>query len=145
MAETKTKPSALSVDAFVANIEPSRRADAVRLIEMMRNATGDDPVMWGDSIVGFGTYHYRYATGHEGDTCVVGFSPRKAEFSLYLMGLYFPESAETSRQLLGRLGKHRMGKACLYIKKLADVEESVLQDLLALSIAKVRENYPQSA
>jgi hypothetical protein len=141
MAEAKTKPTALSVDAFVATIEPARQADANRLIEMMRNATGEDAVMWGGSIVGFGSYHYRYATGHEGDTCVIGFSPRKTEFSLYLMGLYFPESAEMAAKLLARLGKHRMGKACLYVKKLADVDEGVLADLLALSTTAIRRQY----
>ena len=122
MAETKTKPTQVSVDAFLDAVDdPVRRADGKAVRAMMERATGAPAVMWGPSIVGFGSYHYRYASGHEGDMCRVGFSPRKAELVLYVGG--FPEYGE----MLAGLGKHKRSKACLYVKKLADVDMAVLE------------------
>ena len=142
MAAQKTVPTSGDVGAFLAEIEQEqRRTDAGRLVELMHGCTAEPPRMWSGGIVGFGQYHYRYASGHEGDSCLVGFSPRKSEFSIYLMGIYFPDSVETARLLLDRLGKHRMGKACLYVKRLSDVDEAVLGQLVELSVAKLREHY----
>jgi hypothetical protein len=142
MAEQKTRPNTGEVRVFLADVKPEqRRADAARMVELMQRATGEPPRMWSGGIVGFGQYHYRYASGHEGDSCLVGFSPRQSEFSIYLMGIYFPDSTETARLLLDRLGKHRMGKACLYVKRLSDIDEAVLGQLVTLSVAKLREHY----
>lgn len=137
-----TQPTSADVTAFLDQLEPARRADADRLVAIMSAATGEPAVLWGGSIIGFGRYHYRYPTGNEGDSSLVGFSPRKSEFSVYLMGAYFPESAARTTELLGRLGKHRMGKACLYVRKLADIDETVLRDLVDFSIAELRRHYP---
>jgi len=130
MAELKTKPTDVSVDSFLDDIEhPVRRADGNALREMMERATGEPATMWGPTIVGFGTYHYRYASGHEGDMCRVGFSPRAANLVLYVGG--FPEY-ET---LLAKLGKHKRSKACLYVNKLADVDLAVLEDIVRRTYA----------
>lgn len=124
MAETKTSPTAVSVDAFLDAVpHPVRRADGVAIRAMMERVTGEPATMWGPSIVGFGSYHYRYATGHEGDAPRMGFSPRSANLTLYVGG--FPEY----EALLAKLGKHRSSKACLYINKLADVDAHVLEDI----------------
>ena len=126
MATAKTKPSALSVEAFVKAIaDPQRRKDCVTLIGLMKKATGSKPKTWGTSIVGFGEYHYRYASGHEGDMCLLGFSPRKQALSLYCCA-----GLEEFKDLLGRLGKHKTGKGCLYIKSLEDVDLPTLTTLL---------------
>ena len=128
MAEAKTKPSTVNVDAFIAAVEkPVRREDAVVLREMMERVTGEPATMWGPSIIGFGSYHYQYASGHEGDTCRVGFSPRSTNLVLYSGS--FPEYAA----LLERLGKHKAGKGCLYLNKLADVDLSVLEEIIRYS------------
>jgi hypothetical protein len=125
MAETKTKPTQVSVDDFIAAVEkPVRRADAGIVRDLMERVTGEPATMWGPSIIGFGTYHYRYASGHEGDMCRVGFSPRSANLVLYVGG--FPEFEE----LLEKLGKHRRSKACLYLNKLADVDLGVLEEIV---------------
>jgi hypothetical protein len=125
MAEIKTKATAMSVDEFITSVEkPVRRADAVVLREMMERITAEPATMWGPSIIGFGAYHYRYASGHEGDTCRVGFSPRSANQVLYVGG--FPEY----EALLGRLGKHKTSKACLYLNKLAEVDLDVLEEIV---------------
>ena len=124
MAETKTKPTQVNVDDFIAAVEkPVRRADAVILREMMERVTGEPATLWGPTIIGFGSYHYRYASGHEGDSCRIGFSPRSANLVLYVGG--FPEY----EALLGRLGKHKSCKACLYINKLADVDLNVVEEI----------------
>ena len=124
MAETKTKPTDVSVDAFLDGVaHPVRRADGKAVRAMMERVTGEPAVMWGPSIVGFGSYHYRYASGHEGDMCRVGFSPRSANLVLYVGG--FPEY----EALLARLGKHKRSKACLYLNKLADVDPAVLEEI----------------
>lgn len=135
MAELKTKPTDESVADFLAGVEPERRRlEGTRLRDMMREITGEKPVMWGPSIVGFGLMRYRYATGREADWMRVGFSPRKAALSLYgLKG--GPDTAD----LLSRLGPHTAGAGCVYVKKLDDVDEAVLRRLIALGAA--RENY----
>ena len=125
MAETKTRPTPANVDDFIAAIEkPGRRDDAKALREMMERVTGEPAIMWGPSIIGFGAYHYLYASGHEGDACRVGFSPRSANLVLYVGG--FPGFEE----LLGKLGKHKRSKACLYLNKLADVDLGVLEEIV---------------
>src|SRR6187402_2464019 len=113
MPENKTKPTDVSVDAFLAGVEPEqRRADGRMMLDMMTRLTGEPPVMWGPSIIGFGTLHYRTEAGREGEICRIGFSPRKAQFVLYLAAC-MPEYDA----LLAALGKHSTGKGCLYIRK----------------------------
>lgn len=130
MAETKTRPTGVSVDTFLDGVaHPVRRADGQALRTMMERITGEPAVMWGPSIVGFGSYHYRYASGHEGDMARIGFSPRSANLVLYVGG--FPEYAA----LLAKLGRHKGSKACLYINKLADVDLAVLEDIVRRSWA----------
>jgi hypothetical protein len=128
MTENKTQVTGVSADDFIAAVEhPVRLHDALRLRTLMAELTGQEPEMWGPTIVGFGKVHYKYATGREGDTAAVGFSPRKASLSLY--GL---TNAPESAALLDRLGKHKTGAGCLYINKLADVEEAVLAELISI-------------
>ena len=130
MAEIKTGPTQVSVDAFLDAVEhPVRRADGKTVRAMMERVTGEPAVMWGPSIVGFGRYHYRYASGHEGDMCRIGFSPRAANLVLYLDGL--PEY----EALLAKLGKHKRSKACLYLNKLADVDLAVLEEIVERTYA----------
>ena len=130
MAEVKTKPTDASVDAFLDGVaHPVRRADGKAVRAMMERVTGEPAVMWGPSIVGFGRYHYRYASGHEGDMCRIGFSPRSAKLVLYLGG--FPDY----EALLAQLGKYTRSKACLYLTKLADVDPAVLEDIVRRSYA----------
>jgi hypothetical protein len=134
MADNKTKPTQLSVTAYIDALpDPAARADAKALVKLMRSATGEKPKMWGGSIIGFGSYHYVYDSGREGDMPVVGFSPRKAATVLY--GL---RGAEEVEELLAKLGKHTTGKGCLYIKKLADVDPKVLEKLVTGSVAAKR-------
>lgn len=140
MYEAKTKPTGVSVSAYLAAIEDDeRRKDCRTLASLMKRVTGCSPKIWGTSIVGFDSYHYRYASGHEGDACVVGFSPRKGDISIYLMAGY--EDPET-RDLLSRLGRHKTGKACLYIRRLADVQVPVLEELVVRSVEEIRRRYP---
>ena len=134
MAEIKTKPTGAAVDAFIAAVDkPARRADAAVLREMMERVTGAPATMWGPPIIGFGSYHYRYASGHEGDACRVGFSPRAANLVLYVGGFPGYEA------LLGRLGKHKTSKACLYVNKLADVDAGVLEEIVRRTYAAAEE------
>jgi hypothetical protein len=134
MAENKTKATKLSVAAFVGAIADSaKRADARALVNLLQSVSGEKPKMWGPSIIGFGSYHYRYESGREGDMPLIGFSPRKPATVLYNM-LGFSDSAA----LLAKLGKHKTGKGCLYIKNLADVDQKVLQALAVKSIAGMR-------
>lgn len=138
MAENKTKPTKLSVTEFINGLaDPAKRADAKALIKVMQSATGEKPKMWGPSIIGFGSYHYKYESGWEGDMPVLAFSPRKAATVLYGM-TGFSEAAE----LLPKLGKHTTGKGCLYIKKLADVDQRVLETLVVKSLAAKRARQP---
>jgi hypothetical protein len=134
MAESKTKPTQLSVAAFLDAIpDEAKRADAKALVKMLQRATGEKPKMWGPSIVGFGSSHYKYESGREGDAPLVGFSPRKAATVLY--SLMQSSGAQT---LLAKLGKHTTGKGCLYIKKLADVDQKILEELAVQSVAAAR-------
>ena len=134
MAENKTKATEVSVTAYIAALpEESRRADAKALVKLMQGATGEKPKMWGPSIIGFGSYHYVYESGREGDMPIVGFSPRKAATVIY--GLRAAGEAES---LLAKLGKHTTGKGCVYIKKLADVDQKVLSTLITKSAAATR-------
>lgn len=143
MAETKTRPTGMSVGEFIAQVDdPRKRADSAVLIDMLERVTGEKAKMWGPSIVGFGRYHYKYDSGHEGDSCLAGFSPRKAEFSIYLNGGYFPEVQSKQEALLQKLGKHRMGKGCLYVKRLEGIDLKVLEQLIKLSLENLRARYP---
>lgn len=118
MNENKTKPNTASVAAFLAAIEgDERRNDCEALLALMRKVTGKPAVLWGSSIIGFDAFHYKYASGHEGDMAVTGFSPRKAEISIYLTA-----PGADQADLLAQLGRHKMGKACLYIRKLSDID-----------------------
>ena len=140
MPAAKTKPTGVSATTYIAAIQDDvRRAECKSLAVMMKRVTTCSPKMWGPSIVGFDSYHYQYASGHEGDACVVGFSSGKAHISIYLVSGY--ESAQT-QELLSRLGKHKIGKACLYIKRLADVDVAVLEALVAQSVATIKKKYP---
>jgi hypothetical protein len=138
MADNKTKPTKLSVAAFIDNVaNPAQRADAKALVKWMQSASGEKPRMWGPSIVGFGSCHYKYESGREGDMPLIGFSPRKAATVLYLM-----TASSESAALLAKLGKPTTGKSCLYVRKLADVDQKVLQALIAKSVAAMRARYP---
>jgi hypothetical protein len=133
LADNKTRPTDASVREFLDGVEnETRRADAKQLLEMMREVTGEEPRMWGPSIVGFGSYRYRYESGREGDWFPAGFSPRKSSLVVYIMS-GFPRHAE----LMERLGKHRTGKSCLYINKLEDVDVNVLRELVRRSAEHV--------
>ena len=137
MAELKTRPTDASVEAFLDAVEDERkRSDARVVAGMMAEITGATAVMWGSSIVGFGSYHYRYASGREGDFLETGFSPRKRALTLYVMA-GFSEYDD----LLDRLGKHTTGKSCLYVKRLSDIDLDVLRELLQRSVAHIREKY----
>ena len=141
MAEIKTKPTETSVDAFLDAVpDPQRRADGKAVRAMMERITGEPARMWGPSIVGFGSYHYKYDSGHEGEMCRLGFSPRKAELVLYVLTQSGSQDA-----LLARLGKHRTGKSCLYIRRLGDVDEQVLEELTVNALDHMNEKYPQGA
>lgn len=135
MAENKTQPTDVSVEEFLAAVEhPKRREDGFELLEMMRDITGQEAVMWGPSIVGFGSYHYKYESGREGDSAAVGFSPRKTNLALY--GLTYGPDAD---RLLPELGKHKTGAACLYVNKLDDVDRGVLAEMIRTGYKHVME------
>jgi hypothetical protein len=136
MVDNKTKPTKFSVAAFIdALTDPVRRSDAKALINVMQNAAGEKPRMWGSSIIGFGSYHYKYESGREGDAPVIAFSPRKAATVLYGVTGFGEASS-----LLEKLGKHSTGKGCLYIKKLADLDQHILETLIVKSLAAKRVN-----
>jgi hypothetical protein len=134
MAENKTKPTTISVTAFLdACPDETRRADAKALAKLMQKVTGNEPAMWGPSIVGFDSYHYTYDSGREGDMMIIGFAPRKAANVVYgAIGF------EGSELLLAKLGKHTTGKGCLYLKRLADVDLQVLEALLKQAVTATR-------
>ena len=137
MAELKTKATSASVDAFLKRIpDQTRRRDCFTLLRLMQQVTKAKPKMWGAHIVGFGTYHYVYASGHEGDCCLTGFAPRKLDLTLYITSGFGPHQA-----LMAKLGKHKTGKACLYIKRLEDVNLAVLRRLIAASVKHVKQRY----
>ena len=138
MSEMKTKPTEASVDAFIDAVEDERkRADSRTVAAMMADITGAPARMWGSSIVGFGTYHYRYASGREGDFMLAGFSPRKRALTLYIMAGFSDYDA-----LLAKLGKHTVGKSCLYVKRLEDLDQAVLRELIERSVRYVRDKHP---
>jgi hypothetical protein len=134
MAELKTKRSGRSVEAFLRGVKDAKRQkDCRALVTLMRRVTGAKPQMWGPSIVGFGSYHYRYASGREGDFFLTGFSPRKQNLTLYIMPGF-----DGTQPLLKKLGKHSTGSSCLYLKGLADVDQDALERLVERSVARVR-------
>ena len=140
MAETKTKPTEVPAEAFIEAVEhPGKRADAKVLDALFRKVTGEAPRMWGPTIVGYGSYRYKYDSGHEGEICRAGFSPRKAKHSLYLLGCGGED--EKMEALLARLGKHSRGVGCLYVNKLADIDLGVLEEMIALGWSKSFERY----
>jgi hypothetical protein len=137
MAENKTKATPQSVSAFLdEKCDAVRRADCDAISKMMQKATGEKPKMWGASIIGFGSYHYKYESGREGDMCLIGFSPRKAEIVLYIVDGFSGYDTQ-----LKKLGKHKTGKSCLYIKRLADVDVGVLENMIAASVTHMRALY----
>lgn len=137
MADNKTKPGRVSVTAFINGIEDrEKRRDAKKVAAMMRAATGSRAKMWGASIVGFGSYHYKYASGREGDFMITGLSPRKQALTVYIMPGFSHFGG-----LMKRLGKYKTGKSCLYIRRLADVDEKVLNRLIVDAVKYMRNNY----
>jgi uncharacterized protein DUF1801 len=139
MAENKTKPTEVDPKDFIAAVpDPQRRADADKLCAMMARLSGEPAKMWGPSIIGFGEYRYKYESGREGTICRIGFSPRAKELVLYLV-----DSFEGKEDRLARLGKHRIGKCCLYIKKLSDVDEAVLEEMVIDGLAYIDKKYPR--
>jgi hypothetical protein len=144
-ADIITKPTDTTVAAFIAAVDkPARRADAETLLSLYADATGLEPSMWGPSIIGYGSYHYKYESGREGDMCRAGFSPRKGNVVLYLIGGYSnPETQAKMDALRAQLGKHKTGASCLYINKLADVDLAVLKRMIALDLAYMDAKYPR--
>jgi hypothetical protein len=140
MSDMKTRPTDKSVEAFLEAIPDERRREDCRAVAaLMGEVTGAEPQMWGESIVGFGSYHYRYASGREGDAPLTGFSPRKDTLTIYLS-----YGVEQHDELLARLGKHKLGKACLYLKRLDGVDREALRELIRRSVDEIaRANPPQ--
>jgi len=138
--EQKMRENGDSVEEFIGQIDEKKREDAFRLLRLFEETSGYPAKMWGYGIIGFGRYHYKYASGHEGDAPLVAFSPRKDKISLYLL----PESPERE-ELLAQFGKHKAGKGCIYINKLADVDTEVLKRLIRAAIEHMRKLYPESA
>lgn len=138
MAKTKTTYTGKDVEDFINSYveNEQKKSDSFRLIELLQEWSEFEPKMWGPTIIGFGNYHYKYASGHEGDAPVLGFSPRKAAFSLYVFS-----DTEKSKSLLADLGKFKIGKACIYVKKLEDINIPILKELCMESIAYISENH----
>jgi hypothetical protein len=137
MAELKTKPTDTSVETLLGAIpDDARRQDCRTVLGLMREVTQCEPRVWGSTMIGFGTYHYRYASGREGDWFLTGFAPRKQDLTLYIMAGFDRYDA-----LLSKLGKYRTGKSCLYVKRLADVDLAVLRELVAASVAHTKQQY----
>lgn len=140
MSQNKTRQTCANVEQFINDVaRPTQRSDALLLNEIFQEVTGFDPVMWGPSIIGYGKYHYRYDSGREGDMLATGFSPRKANLSLYIMPGY--QNLASVRE---RLGKHKCGKACLYINKLEDIELAVLRELIETGLSQLKALWPVS-
>ncbi len=138
--QLKTTENINSVTEFLNSVEDERkRNDTMRIIEMIKKETGFEPKMWGTSIIGFGSYHYKYTSGHEGDMPLVGLSPRKTTITLYLY-----EGFKNEEKLLGQLGKHKTSKTCLYIKKLEDVNMEMLKQLILNSVEFIKDRYIKS-
>ncbi|MEQ6166729.1 DUF1801 domain-containing protein [Ekhidna sp. MALMAid0563] len=139
MAELKTQPSDLDVEAFINTIEPeSKRDDAWEVLKLMKKVTGEEPVMWGSSIVGFGKYKYVYESGREGEWMLTGFSPRKQAMTLYLMSGY-----EKMDDLMQKLGKYKSSVSCLYIKRLSDIDLDVLEEMVRKSVEIIKKRYAE--
>lgn len=139
MAETKTKPTKVSVKSHIAALaNEEQRKDAQTLVALMHKVTGEEPKMWGPTIVGFGSYHYKYASGHEGDSALAAFAARGRELVVYIAAEF-----EGRADLMARLGEHRTGKVCVYIKRLANVDLKVLEKLVARSVADTKRRYPE--
>jgi hypothetical protein len=138
MAKNKTTETSSSVTEFVNKVENEvKRSDTFRLIEIFKSITGFEPRMWGPTIIGFGSYHYKYESGHEGDAPLAGFSPRKDS-----LVLYFASEYENREVLLSQLGKHKSSKSCVYVKKLSDIDIKVLERMTRNSMASVKKLYP---
>jgi hypothetical protein len=138
MTQNKTQPTPADVDAFLGAVEPERRREDGRALNaLFQRVTGWSPVMWGPSMIGYGSYHYRYDSGREGDFLATGFSPRKANLSIYIMPGYADYAS-----LLDRLGKHKMGKSCLYVSKLGDVDLDVLSELIQAGLDDLGRTWP---
>ncbi len=136
MAELKTKRNKGDVEAFLNSLpDEKKRQDSFAILDLMKQVTGEEPEMWGDSIIGFGSYHYKYASGRDGDWFVTGFSPRKQNLTLYIMAGF-----DNYDQLLGKLGKHSIGKSCLYVKKTEDVDMDVLKELVKQSVEHMKKS-----
>ena len=137
-AKNKTTVNDASVVAFLSAVkDDQKREDSFKILEMMERLSGYPPKMWGTSIVGFGEYHYKYESGREGDMCRIGFSPRAQNLTLYMITGYSEKGDE-----LSRLGKHKLGKSCLYIKRLSDVDEDVLEEMIVKDLKAIEEKYP---
>ena len=138
MAKNKTTETESSVTDFINAVEETtKRNDSFELVKIMQDQSGFEPKMWGSSIIGFGSYHYKYDSGHEGDAPLVAFSPRKAAISLYCY-----TTTEDKDELLSKLGKHKASKGCIYIKKLTDIDTEILKKLISLSIKNLNKLYP---
>jgi hypothetical protein len=134
MAQLKTQPNDRSVEDFLNSVEnDTKRQDSFTILEMMKEATDEEPIMWGDSIIGFGTYRYKYANGKEAEWFLTGFSPRVQNLTLYIM-----DGFEEYDNLLGKLGKHSTGKSCLYVKRLDNVDTAVLKEMIEKSVAHMQ-------
>ncbi len=134
MADMKTRASDLSVEEYLNKVEDDRkRDDCYAILALMREITDEEPKIWGGSMIGFGSYHYKYPSGHEGDWFLTGFAPRKQNLSLYIMAGF-----ERHGELMQKLGKYKTGKSCLYVKTLDDIDREVLRELIELSVAHVR-------
>lgn len=144
MSENKTKPTPQAVTDFIASVDHAgKRADADVLDALFRRVTGEAPQMWGPTMIGYGSYHYKYDSGREGDFLRTGFSPRKAKHSIYLMGGYCDDiTSAKNEEILSRLGKYSQGKSCLYINKLADVDLGVLEELVRVNWEAMNRVYP---
>ncbi len=140
MAELKTKPNDASVREFLDTIEDeAKRDDCYEIMNMMQEVSGEEPKMWGSSIIGYGTYHYKYASGREGDWMRIGFSPRKLNITLYLLA-----GVERNAEILSRIGKYKNGKSCFYIKKLDDIDRKVLRELMTASLEHIEDIYGEN-
>jgi hypothetical protein len=136
MPEQKTKETKASVEKFLNSVDEKRRKDCFKILELMKQVTKEEPKMWGPAIVGFGKYHYKYESGHEGDSCMAGFSPRKQNLTIYIM-----PGMEKYSDLLEKLGKFKTSVSCLYIKKLEDVDLKILKEILKRSFNEVKKKY----
>ena len=140
MAENKTKETKASVERFINSVKAKNiRADCNAMVKIMKSATKEEPKMWGTSMVGFGTYHYKYESGREGDMCLAGISPRKQNLTIYLMPGF-----EVQQSLLKKLGKYKTSKVCLYIKSLNDIDVKALKEMISQSVKEMKKLYPES-